>query len=113
MVDWHQYREGTPITPFRFHAEYNIKKPADRQSGFRMLETEGRGFVAGLFMGVIQKGKGLISHTGGMTILIDGQSDPHAIRGHNMEDDYGFTWGFNDRQTPWIGCPYSDIRIDP
>lgn len=107
MVNWHQYKEGTPITPFRFHAQYNLEKPAVRRNVFRMLETGGRGFVAGLFMGVIQKDHGdMVFHTGGMRILIDGETDPHAIRGHNMEDDYGFTWGFNDRQTRWIGCPW-------
>ena len=55
MVNWHQYQDGAPLTPFRFHAAYNVEKPAVRKNGFRMLETEGRGFVAGIFMGVIQK----------------------------------------------------------
>ncbi len=111
MVNWHQYPEGTPLTPFRFHAVYNIAKPAVRNDGFKMLETEGRGFVAGLFMGVIQKEHSdMVFHTGGMRILIDGETSPHAIRGHNMEDDYGFTWGFNDRQTPWTGCPWHANR---
>jgi hypothetical protein len=111
MVNWHQYREGTPLTPFRFHAAYNLKKPAVPRDDFSMLETEGRGFVAGLFMGAIQKDhSNMVFHTGGMRILIDGETEPHAIRGHNMEDDYGFTWGFNDRQTPWIGCPWHQNR---
>jgi hypothetical protein len=111
MVDWHQYKDGTPLTPFRFHAAYNVQKPTVRNNGFRMLETEGRGFVAGLFMGVIQKEHSdMVFHTGGMCILIDGETEPHAIRGCNMEDDYGFTWGFNDRQTPWIGCPWHQNR---
>ena len=57
-----------------------------------MLETEGRGFVAGLFMGAIHKDHSdMVFHTGGMRILIDGETEPHAIRGCNMEDDYGFT----------------------
>jgi len=107
MVNWHQYKKGTPITPFRFHAAHNRETPASRQKGFTMLETEGRGFVAGLFMGAIQREyRDMVFHTGGMIILIDGETEPHAIRGHNMEDDYGFTWGFNDRQTRWIGSPW-------
>ena len=111
MINWHQYKEATPITPFRFHAQHNLEKPAVPHKGFQMLETEGRGFVAGLFMGVRKKEPGdFVCHTGGMRILIDGETDPHANRGMNMEDDYGFTWGFNDRQTPWIGCPYSENR---
>jgi hypothetical protein len=110
-VDWHQYKDGTPITPFRLHAEHNLEKPAVRQNDFRMLDAEGRGFVAGLFMGVIQKDHtDMVFHNGGMSILIDGESDPHAIKGFNMEDDYGFTWGFNDRQAQWIGCPWHENR---
>ena len=30
---------------------------------------------------------------------------PYTIEGHNVEDPYGFTWGFNSHQTHWIGCP--------
>ena len=111
MVNWHQYPKGTLITPFRFHAAYNLKKPAVPRDGFQMLDAEGRGFVAGLFMGAIQKEHSdMVFHTGGMRILIDGETDPHAIRGCNMEDDYGFTWGFNDRQTAWFGCPWHKNR---
>ena len=29
----------------------------------------------------------MVFHTGGMTLLIDGATDPHVIRGHNVEDD--------------------------
>lgn len=111
MVNWHQYQVGAPLTPFRFHAAHNMERPAVKQMGFKMLETEGRGFVAGLFMGVIQKDHSdMVYHTGGMRLLIDGETAPHAIRGHNMEDDYGFTWGFNDRQTLWAGSPWHENR---
>ena len=46
----------------------------------------------------------------GVTILLDGETKPNAIRGCNVEDDYGFTWGFNDFQSHWIGCPQHDNR---
>jgi len=51
-----------------------------------------------------------VFHTGGMTFLLDGETNPHAIRGHNVEDDFGFTWGFNERQSRWVGCPYQVNR---
>jgi len=41
-----------------------------------------------------------------MTILLDGETNPHAIRGHNVEDDFGYSWGFNNYQSRWIGSPY-------
>ena len=41
---------------------------------------------------------------------VHGETNPHAIRGHNVEDDFGFTWGFNDRQSRWLGCPVSPMR---
>ena len=30
----------------------------------------------------------MVFHTGGMTMLIDGETQPHVIRGHNVEDDF-------------------------
>ena len=41
-----------------------------------------------------------------LTILLDGETNPHAIRGHNVEDDFGYSWGFNNCQSRWIGSPY-------
>jgi hypothetical protein len=52
----------------------------------------------------------MVFHNGGTRLLIDGQTDPHVICGHNVEDDFGFSWGFNQYQTPWVGCPYRDNR---
>ena len=48
-----------------------------------------------------------------MSILINGENDPHVIRGTNMEDDFGFSWGFHVKNTRWIGSPYhSGGRLD-
>ena len=52
----------------------------------------------------------MVFHNGGTRLLIDGQTDPHVICGHNVEDDFGFSWGFNQYQTAWAGCPYRDNR---
>jgi len=112
MIDWHKYEKGTPLTPYRLHADYRSYKPAPERGGYAELANiNGEGFVAGVVVAYIQRDKkNMVFHTGGMTILLDGETDPHAIRGHNVEDDFGFTWGFNDRQTRWIGCPWHENR---
>ncbi len=72
-----------------------------------MADVSGEGFIAGIFQGVVQHDhRDCMYHNGGITWLIDGETDPYAIRGHNMEDDYGFTWGFHPLQTHWFGVPY-------
>ena len=108
MVNWHKYHEDVEITPYRFHAHRNIEKPAQPRGGmFKMLETEGTGFVAGIFLGVRQMSHDdYMYHNGGMHWLIDGETHPSVLRGQNMEDDYNFTWGFHPISTPWFGCPY-------
>jgi len=108
MVNWHKYNKDETITPYRFYAHRNIEKPAQSRGGmFKMLEAEGNGFVAGIFLGVKQLAHDdYMYHTGGMHWLIDGETNPVVMRGQNMEDDYGFTWGFHPICTPWFGCPY-------
>ncbi len=108
MTDWHAYESSTKLTPYRLHAAHQRLQPAPERGGFvEMANIDGRGFVAGLAVGYIQKNfQDMVFHTGGTTLLIDGETDPYVIRGHNVEDDFGFTWGFNDRQTRWVGCPY-------
>ena len=34
----------------------------------------------------------MIYHTGGQVWMIDGESDPHVMRGINEEDDFAFGW---------------------
>jgi hypothetical protein len=108
MVNWHKYSKDVKITPYRFYAYRNIEKPAQPRGGmFKMLEAEGNGFVAGIFMGVKQLAHDdYMYHNGGMHWLIDGETNPSVVRGQNMEDDYNFTWGFHPICTPWFGCPY-------
>ena len=72
-----------------------------------MANLNGEGFVAGIAIGYLQRDHSdMVFHTGGMTILLDGETNPHAIRGHNVEDDFGYSWGFNNCQSRWIGSPY-------
>ncbi len=108
MTDWHRYDNDYFLTPFRLHASHRLEKPSDpRGSYFEIADIKGSGFLAGVVIGYIQKNHSdMVFHTGGMTMLLDGETNPHVIRGHNVEDDFGFTWGFNDQQTRWAGCPW-------
>ena len=108
MVDWHEYESDAALTPYRFHAEHHRYTPAPpRNSAYQMAEVDGTGFIAGIVLGSRQRNyTDMIYHTGGMSILIDGESDPNAIRGTNMEDDFGFSWGFHLHQSSWNGSPY-------
>jgi len=111
MIDWHKYQEDTVLTPYRFHAEYRRYQTTSARGQIDMANVSGRGFLAGFSTGYIQKNhRDMVFHTGGITVLLDGETDPHAIRGHNVEDDFGFTYGFNDHQTRWIGCPTHENR---
>lgn len=111
MIDWQQYREPVDLTPLRFHAQRHLAEPASPASPFPILETEGVGFLAGYVMGYRQKDHGdMVFHNSGTRMLIDGETDPHVISGANVEDDFGFSWGFNQYQTPWAGCPHRDNR---
>jgi len=112
MVDWQAYDEGAPLSPYRLHATHRLARPAKPRGSFlEVANVEGEGFVAGIVAGYIQRNHSdMVFHTGGMTFLLDGETNPHAIRGHNVEDDFGFTWGFNERQSRWVGCPYQVNR---
>ena len=107
VVDWHRYEADTPLTSYRLHAEHKrfaTTKP--RGNTVEMAKVTGNGFLAGFVTGYIQKNKSdMVFHTGGIKILLDEKTDPYTIEGNNVEDDYGFTWGFNGHQTRWIGCP--------
>ena len=111
MFDWQQYREHVDLTPLRFYSQRNIAEPASPAKPFPIVETDGVGFLAGYFMGYRQKDHGdMVFHNSGTRMLIDGETDPHVICGANVEDDFGFSWGFNQYQTQWAGCPYRDNR---
>ncbi len=103
-----------PICQAVQHAhQRNIALPASPDKPFPIAETEGLGFLAGYIMGWRQKDHGdMVFHNSGTRLLIDGQTDPHVICGCNVEDDFGFSWGFNQYQTRWSGCPYAVHQLD-
>jgi hypothetical protein len=109
QVDWQQYDVQTKITPFRLHALHNKETPAAKSYGgiFQIADVSGRGFVAGLFKAIRHQDKSdILYHTGGSVWLVDGESDPHAIRGYNEEDDFGFGWAYHQWLSRWTGCAY-------
>ena len=111
MIDWQQYPQDVELTPLRFHSQRHIATPASPAEPFTIAKTEGTGFLAGYVMGWRQKDHGdMVFHNSGTRMLIDGEADPHVICGCNVEDDFGFSWGFNQYQTQWAGCPYRDNR---
>lgn len=112
MIDWHKYDKGTALTPYRLHAYHHLYTASPDRGGYvELANISGKGFLAGVVIGYIQRNKqDMVFHTGGMTMLLDGETEPHAIRGHNVEDDFGFTWGFTARQSRWIGCPWHENR---
>jgi len=111
MIDWQQYQPGVELTPLRFHAQHHIALPASPSQPFPIAETEGTGFLAGYIQGLRQKDHAdMVFHNSGTRLYIDGQTDPHVIGGCNGEDDFGFSWGFNEYQTRWVGCPYRNNR---
>ena len=111
MFDWQQYDADTELTSLRFHSQRNIALPASAAKPFPIVETQGAGFLAGYVMGWRQKDHAdMVFHNSGTRMLIDGETDPHVICGANVEDDFGFSWGFNQYQTQWAGCPYRENR---
>lgn len=109
QVDWQQYEPETELTPYRLNAVHHKETPAAKSYGgtFQIADVGGRGFVAGLFKAIRQRDKrDLLYHTGGSVWLIDGETDPHAIRGYNEEDDFGFGWAYHQWLSRWTGCAY-------
>ena len=113
MADWQQFPEVADITPYRLHTVYKSEYPASHHSSFLMADVSGKGFVAGIAKGIRQHDyTDVIFHTGGQVWMIDGETDPHVIRGYNEEDDFGLGFGYHEVMTRWIGCPYHRHATD-
>jgi hypothetical protein len=111
MADWQEYPEGTQIPPYRFGATLSQSHPGEPLGSHLMADLAGDGFVAGFVKGVHQRDKGdAWFHTGGDLWLIDGQTDPHLLRGIGGEDVFGFSFGLNQTCAPWTGAP---MVLDP
>jgi len=107
MVDAQQYKNPEGLTPYRFHAVYHEAMPAEKRGSFLMADVGGRGFVAGFFYGVRQlDSDDSWYHNGGDLWLLDGETDPHALRGVGGEDVFGYSFGLHESCYQWTGTPY-------
>ena len=108
MGDWHRYPEGTELTPMRLRVEANGAFPADAYGSYLMADLAGRGFVAGLTMGVREHDQtDRWFHSGGDLVLLDGTTTPRALRGIGGEDLFGMSFGMSPVQTEWVGTAFN------
>jgi len=104
MVNWQQYGGEGALTPYRLHARFSAEKPAAALGTTLVGAIGGRGFVAGMFHAILRRDKrDMIWHTGGDTWLIDGETNPHVIRGIGSEDVFGYSFGVYKDFSQWMG----------
>ena len=48
----------------------------------------------------------MIWHTGGDTWLLDGETNPHVLRGIGSEDLFGHSFGMYPDMSAWTGAPH-------
>ena len=106
MGNWHQYETCEGLTPLRLKTVHRVEKPATAYGSFLMADLEGPGLVAGMFKGIIPKDPtDAWFHTGGDTWMLDGETDPHLIRGIGVEDLFGYSFGLHESCSQWTGTP--------
>ncbi|MEI8041678.1 MAG: DUF2961 domain-containing protein, partial [Verrucomicrobiota bacterium] len=104
MVNWQKYDGKVALTPYRLHAVYSEEKPAGALGTTLLGSIGGRGFVAGMCHAIRRHDmRDMIWHTGGDTWLIDGETNPHVIRGIGTEDAFGHSFGVYKDQSQWMG----------
>ncbi|MGD8237857.1 MAG: DUF2961 domain-containing protein [Armatimonadota bacterium] len=106
MVNWHHYGNASRLTPYRLHATFAEETPAERLGSFLMADVGGRGFVAGFVKAIRHIDlRDAWYHTGGDLWLIDGETNPHAMRGIGVEDVFGYSFGMYESCSEWTGTP--------
>ncbi len=104
MVDWQKYESNVTVTPYRLHALFSEEKPAEPLGTTLLGSLGGKGFVAGMFHAIERHDmRDMIWHTGGDTWLIDGETNPHVIRGIGSEDVFGYSFGVYKDLSQWTG----------
>ena len=107
MVNWQEYPENQAITPYRLHALFTEEKPAEPLGTTLLGAVQGSGFVAGLFHAVRRHDfRDMVWHTGGDTWLLDGETNPHVLRGIGSEDLFGHSFGMYPEMSAWTGAPH-------
>ena len=107
MADWHEYPAEQSLTPLRLHAIHRREAPAAPFGSFLMADLTGEGFLAGMVQAVAVRDRtDAWYHSGGDTVLLDGETRPRAIRGIGGEDVFNMSFGIWPVQTDWVGAPY-------
>ena len=107
MVNWQKFDDAETLTPYRLHALFTEEKPAEPLGTTLLGAVRGSGFVAGLFHAVLRHDyRDMIWHTGGDTWLIDGETNPHVLRGIGSEDLFGHSFGMYPKMSEWTGAPH-------
>ncbi len=107
MVNWQRYDRQVSLTPYRLHAQFTQENPAEPLGTTLLGAILGSGFVAGLFHAVQRHDyRDMIWHTGGDTWLIDGETNPHVLRGIGSEDLFGHSFGMYPEMSAWTGAPH-------
>ena len=105
MADWQEYLRQVDL-PYRLHVYHNAEFPADPAGSYLMADITGEGFLAGFTKSLIIKDSSdYWFHSGGSLIMIDGESEPRAIRGIGGEDEFNMSFGVHDVQNEWVGTP--------
>ena len=104
MVNWQKYDSKASLTPYRLHALFSEEKPAAPLGTTLLGAIDGKGFVAGMFHAIVRHDHSdMIWHTGGDTWLIDGETNPHVLRGIGSEDVFGHAGGVYKDLSQWMG----------
>lgn len=114
MVDAHSYPPETPLTDQRLEVVARREHPAAAWGSMSLADLTGRGFLAGLILGVrVKDTSDHWFHCGGDLWLLDGEDGPSPLRGIGGEDFFNMSFGIFDRQTSWVGVPQLDrVGVD-
>lgn len=104
MADWQQYGAEVKITPYRLNAVCTKVEQAGPFDSVLLGSIAGGGFVAGMIHAIKRHDQAdMIWHTGGDTWLIDGETNPHVLRGIGSEDVFGYSFGVYKDLSQWMG----------
>lgn len=104
MVNYQKYAPETQVTALRLNAIYTNAPKAEPLGTILMGSIEGKGFVAGMMHAIKRFDKrDMIWHTGGDTWLIDGETNPHVMRGIGSEDVFCYSFGVYKDLSQWVG----------
>ena len=114
QADYYKYAEKLPdaYKNLRFHAQFRFENPCENYGkNYLFLDAKGKGFLLGATFGVQinEPQSDAWYHGGGDYIYIDGESNPSVLHGIGAEDFFGFSWGVEEFQSPYIGVPYREV----